>query len=47
MTVTLSGGPFGGEVHGADDWPDGDVMDIEGSLYRRKGDQAVYVGAAD
>jgi hypothetical protein len=44
--VTLSGGPFGGDVYDGSDWPNGEVREIDGALYRRAGDQAVYVGAA-
>ena len=45
--VTLSGGPNGGEEHDGADWPEGETHEIDGSLYRRTGDQAVYIGAAE
>lgn len=44
--VTLSGGPLGGEVYDAADWPDGETKEFEGAVYRRAGDQAVFVGMA-
>jgi hypothetical protein len=44
--VTLSGGPFGGDVYDGSDWSEGEVVDLDGALYRRDGDQAVFVGMA-
>ena len=45
--VTLSGGPNGGEEHDGTGWPEGEVRELEGALYRRDGDQAVFVGMVE
>jgi hypothetical protein len=44
--VTLSGGQHGGDEVDGTGWANGDVRDISGFLYRREGDQAVFVGMA-
>lgn len=44
--VTLSGGNSGGDVYDGADWPEGETRELGGDLYRRSGDQAVYVGPA-
>lgn len=44
--VTLSGGPNGGEEHDGADWAEGEERTFSGALYRRTGDQAVFVGMA-
>ena len=45
--VTLSGGSLGGQDVDGADWPEGETRNIEGSLYRRAGDQAVFIGLAE
>lgn len=44
--ITLSGGPNGGDLIDAPDWIDNEVRTINGELYRRVGDQAVFIGLA-
>lgn len=46
--ITLSGGPHGGEEYDADaaGWQVGDSMALDGGVYRRDGDYAVYTGPA-
>lgn len=44
-TLTLSGGPFGGELVETHVAP-GEVFEIDGARYRRVWMEAVYVGMA-
>jgi hypothetical protein len=44
--VSLSGGEHGGQEVDGTGWADGEVRDFSGWLYRRQGDQAVFIGMA-
>lgn len=45
--ITLTGGPHGGERYDATDWKIGDVKILDGGVYRRDGDYAVYTGPSE
>ena len=43
-TVTLTGGPLGGNTTETSNWPQNFVLQFRENNYERRGDVAVYIG---